>query len=74
MPPILLWQVWPIFVICGLFGALWPIECAICALLPVILDKRLRNPARIFLALGFFLAGYCVCRHFIDNEKIGTPP
>ncbi|MCX4310365.1 MAG: hypothetical protein OSJ28_08745 [Desulfovibrio sp.] len=74
LPPILLWQVWPIFALCGIFGAIWPLESAICALLPIILDKRLQHASRIFLALGFFLAGYCVCHHFIGREKIDTPP
>lgn len=74
LPPILLWQVWPIFALCGIFGAICPLESAICALLPVILDKRLHHPARIFLTIAFFLAGYCACQYFIGGEKAETPP
>lgn len=64
----MLWQSWPFFGICGVFGALWPLESLFCGLLLVFLDKRLWHPGRLVVAL---LLGLGACG--LADWRFGTP-
>lgn len=62
LQPPLLWQLYLLFWVCGLYAALWPVPGLCCAALLLLADARLRYcaglvPVRAILALSLCAAG-----------------